>query len=53
MSAFIPADRRYRFTSDTHYRFVNFRRDASTITLQPGSEPLLETAAGLTGTAAL
>jgi quercetin dioxygenase-like cupin family protein len=48
-SVFIPADRRYRFTTPGQYRFINFRRDASTIVVERGSEPILETAAVLSG----
>lgn len=46
-SIFIPANQRYRFSAEGAYSFINFRRDASTITLRPGSTPMLETAAGL------
>lgn len=53
MAVFIPADQRYRFSAPEAYSFINFRADASEITMKPGSAPLLETAAGLVGTAAL
>ena len=39
----IPAGRRYGIRSDTNFEFLNYRRDVSTITMAPGSEPTFET----------
>jgi hypothetical protein len=42
----IPAGRRYGIRSDTNFEFLNYRRDVSTITMAPGSEPTLEVGEG-------
>jgi quercetin dioxygenase-like cupin family protein len=43
MSVAVPKDRRYGFTSDVPFSFFNYRRDVSTMTFKPGSDPWLET----------
>jgi quercetin dioxygenase-like cupin family protein len=46
MSVAIPAERRYGFRTPGPYRFINYRRDASTFTGAPGTEPVVETTMG-------
>jgi hypothetical protein len=46
MSVAIPAGRRYGFRTPGPYRFINYRRDASTFTGAPGSEPVAEITLG-------
>jgi quercetin dioxygenase-like cupin family protein len=46
MSIAIPAGRRYGFRTQGPYAFLNYRRDASTTTLAPGTAPILETVSG-------
>ncbi len=43
MAVAIPAGRRYGFRTPGPYRFINYRRDASTFTGAPGSQPVVET----------
>jgi mannose-6-phosphate isomerase-like protein (cupin superfamily) len=45
----VPANLRYSFRTSQPFRFLNYRADVSTILLKPGSEPILETVANLTG----
>ncbi len=42
MSVAIPAGRRYGFRTPGAYKFINYRRDASTFTGAPGSDPVVE-----------
>ena len=42
----IPKGRRYGIRSDTNFEFLNYRRDCSTITMAPGSEPTMEVGEG-------
>jgi quercetin dioxygenase-like cupin family protein len=39
----VPGGQRYGFRTDGAYRFVNYRRDISTIQQAPDSEPVVET----------
>jgi quercetin dioxygenase-like cupin family protein len=39
----IPGGRRYRFRTYGPYTFLNYRRDVSSMTVAPGTEPWLET----------
>ncbi len=41
-SVAVPGDLRYGFTAPAGLRFVNYRRDASTVVFAPGDEPHLE-----------
>ena len=49
VSIAIPANLRYSFRTSQPFRFLNYRADASTILLKPGTEPLFETVENLTG----
>ena len=42
MSVAIPAGRRYSFRTPGAYRFLNYRKDASTFTGAPGTDPVVE-----------
>jgi mannose-6-phosphate isomerase-like protein (cupin superfamily) len=42
MSVAIPAGRRYGFRTPGAYKFLNYRKDASTFTGAPGSDPVVE-----------
>ena len=42
MSVAIPAGRRYGFRTPGAYRFLNYRKDASTYTGAPGTNPVVE-----------
>jgi quercetin dioxygenase-like cupin family protein len=42
MSVAIPAGRRYGFRTPGAYRFLNYRKDASTYTGAPGTDPVVE-----------
>ena len=42
MSVAIPANERYGFRTTGPFSFLNYRADASTYTLAPGTEPVLE-----------
>jgi hypothetical protein len=53
MAIYIPGGQRYRYSAQDPYAFVNFRADASTITLKPGTPGHLETAAALAATPAV
>ncbi len=46
MSVAIPAGRRYGFRTPGAYKFINYRRDASTFTGAPGSDPVVEIPVG-------
>jgi len=46
MSVAIPAGRRYGFRTPGAYKFINYRRDASTFTGAPGSDPVAEIPVG-------
>ena len=39
----VPGNQRYGFRARTSFRFLNYRRDVSTYTGTPGSQPVLET----------
>ncbi len=43
----VPSDLRYSFRTDGPLRFLNYRRDASTVLKAPGSAPYLESRAGM------
>jgi uncharacterized cupin superfamily protein len=45
----VPANLRYSFRTSQPFRFLNYRADVSTILLKPGSKPILEPVANLTG----
>jgi hypothetical protein len=48
-SVAIPKNLRYGFRTEGPFRFLNYRRDVSNVTLAPGSEPFLETVESLSG----
>ncbi len=44
-SVFVPGDRRYGFRTPGRLRFLNYRRDVSTVVHTPGTEPEIESRA--------